>query len=292
MKEGLYDPAFLQRLETLSLTVRRVSGGKVRGERRGPRQGVGVEFCDYRAYVPGDDIRYLDWNVYRRLDRLVLKLFVEEEDLSVHLLLDGSASMGIGTPSKFEYALKAAAALAYIALSSHERVAVALFNGGVESSVGPVRGKSRIFPVLDFLSGLSCRGETQFVAAVREYLRKVRPADLVIVVSDFLAADEFEAGLDLLLGRRCDLVLLHLVTPDELDPPVTGAVILQDAETGEVREIPGESALGPYRENLETFFDRVEGFCRRRGTDYLRLSTAVPLEDLILRHLRMGGILG
>ena len=139
MKEGLYDPAFLQRLETLSLTVRRVSGGKVRGERRGPRQGVGVEFCDYRAYVPGDDIRYLDWNVYRRLDRLVLKLFVEEEDLSVHLLLDGSASMGIGTPSKFEYALKAAAALAYIALSSHERVAVALFNGGVESSVGPVQ---------------------------------------------------------------------------------------------------------------------------------------------------------
>ncbi len=112
------------------------------------------------------------------------------------------------------------------------------------------------------------------------------------MVSDFLAADEFEAGLDLLLSRRCDLVLLHLVTPDELDPPVTGAVILQDAETGEVREIPGESALGPYRENLETFFGRVEGFCRRRGTDYLRLSTVVPLEDLILRHLRMGGILG
>ncbi|MFQ5848222.1 MAG: DUF58 domain-containing protein [Candidatus Methylomirabilales bacterium] len=292
MKRELYDPTFLQRLEKLSLTARRVLGGKVRGERRGRQRGVGVEFRDFRAYVPGDDIRYLDWNVYGRLERLVLKLFVEEEDLSLHLLLDGSASMGCGTPPKFAYALKAAAALAYIALSSHERVTVARFNGGVEGSVGPVRGKGRIFPVLDFLGGLVCRGETRFATAVREYLGKVRMADLVMVMSDFLAAEGFEAGLDLLLSRRCDVVLLHLVTPDELDPPLTGAVVLQDAETGEEHEIPGEAALAPYQKNLAAFFDRVEGFCRHRGIDYLRLSTAVPLEDLILRHLRVGGILG
>jgi uncharacterized protein (DUF58 family) len=292
MRGGLYDPAFLQQLENLSLTVRRVFGGKIRGERRGPRPGVGVEFRDFRAYVPGDDIRYLDWNVYRRLERLVLKLFVEEEDLSLHLLLDGSASMGFGTPSKFEYAIRAAAALAYVALSSHERVTVARFNGGVAGSVGPVRGKRRIFSVLDFLGGLSCGGTTRFAAAVRDYLLRVRTADLVMVVSDLLAEEEFEAGLDLLLSRRCDLVLLHLVTADELDPPISGPVLLQDAESGQVREVPGTSALGGYRKNLWAFFDRVEGFCRRRGIDYLRLATAVPLEDLILRHLRVGGILG
>ncbi|MFQ5801376.1 MAG: DUF58 domain-containing protein [Candidatus Methylomirabilales bacterium] len=290
MKGGLHDPAFLQRLEHLSFVVRRVLGGKVRGERRGPRRGVGVEFHDFRAYVPGDDIRYLDWNVYGRLERLVLKLFVEEEDLCLHLLLDGSASMGFGTPVKFDYALRAAAALGYIALTSHERVAVGLFNEGVEASFGPVRGKGRIVPLLDFLSGLSCQGETRFATAVREYLQKIRTADLVMVVSDLLASG-FEAGLDLLISRRCDLVLLHMVTPQEMDPPFAGEVILQDAETGEVREVPGEAALGQYRKNLQAFFDRVEGFCRRRGIDYLRFSTAVPLEDLVLRHLRIGGVL-
>jgi len=292
MRGALYDPAFLQRLEHLSLTARRVLGGKVRGERRGPRRGVGVEFRDFRAYVSGDDIRYLDWNVYRRLERLVLKLFVEEEDLSLHLLLDGSASMGVGVPAKFDYAVRAAAALAYIALSSHERVSIALFNGGIAQSVGPVRGRNRIFPVLDFLGGLSCRGDTCFAAAVRAHLARIRTADIVMVMSDFLSPEGFEEGLDLLWGRRCDPVLLHLVTPEELDPPIGGAVILQDAETGAVREIPGASALGAYRRNLRAFFDRVEGFCRRRGIDYLRLSTTVPLEDLILRHLRAGGILG
>ena len=292
MRGVLYDPAFLRQLENLALVVRRVFGEKVRGERRGARRGIGVEFRDFRAYVPGDDIRYLDWNVYRRLERLVLKLFVEEEDLSLHLLLDGSASMGFGSPAKFDYARKAAAALAYVALSSHERVSVGLFNGGVEARLGPVRGKGQILPVLDFLSGLSCRGETRFATAVREYLRKVRTADLVFVMSDFWAGEDFEAGLDLLLGRRCDLVLLHLVTPEELDPVLSGPVILRDAETGKEMEISGESDAGLYRRNLDSFFDRVEGFCSRRGVDYLRLTTAVPLEDLILRHLHAGGIVG
>jgi uncharacterized protein (DUF58 family) len=291
-KEGLYDPAFLQRLEHLSLTVRRVLGGKVRGDRRGPRRGVGVEFHDFRGYVPGDDIRYLDWNVYRRLERLVLKLFVVEEDLSLHLLLDGSASMDFGNPSKFSYAVRAAAALAYIALSSHERVSVACFNGGAERSLGPVRGKNGIFPLLHFLNELPCRGETRFAAAVRAHLSRIRMADLVLVASDFLDPEGFERGLDLLVSRRCDLVLLHLVTPEELEPPIGGPVILQDAETGALREIGGEPAVAIYRENLEAFFNRLEGFCRRRGIDYLRLSTTLPLEDLVLRHLRRGGILG
>lgn len=292
MSDGLYDPAFLQRLENLSLMVRRVMGGKVRGERRGPRPGAGVEYRDFRAYVPGDDIRYLDWNVYRRLERLVLKLYVEEEDLCLHLLIDGSASMGYGKPSKFDYALRAAAAFAYIALANHERVAAALFNGGIEGNFGPIRGKGRVLPLMEFLRGLSCHGETRFEPAVREYLRKVRTADLVMVLSDFLGPDDFQVGLDLLLKRRCDLVLLHLVTPEEVDPPLTGPTLLQDAETGQIRDVPGKSAVGPYRKNLENFFHRLEGFCRRRGIDYMRLSTTVPLEDLFLRHLRGAGILG
>lgn len=293
MKRWLYEPAFLQRLERLSFAVRKVLGGRVRGERRGPRRGVGAEFRDFRPYAPGDDIRYLDWNVYRRMERLYLKLFVEEEDLCLHLLLDKSASMGFGTPSKFDYALKAAAALGYIALAGHERVAAGFFNGGVEGSFGPVRGRGCIFPLLDFLNERACGGQTHFASAIGEYLRMVRSASggLVMVVSDLLDPEGFEAGLDLLLDQRCDLVLLHLVASEEVEPPFAGEVLLQDAETGEVREIPREIALMQYRGNLRAFFEKVEDFCRRRGIDYLRLSTATPLEDLILRHLRVGGVL-
>jgi uncharacterized protein (DUF58 family) len=293
MRRWLYDPAFLQRLEKLSFAVRKVLGGKMRGERRGPRRGVGAEFRDFRPYAPGDDIRYLDWNVYRRMERLYLKLFVEEEDLCLHLLIDKSASMGFGTPSKFHYALQVAAALGYIALAGHERVAVGFFNGGMEESFGPVRGKGRIFPLLDFLHGSACGGQTHFAAAIGEYLRgsRSRPAGLVMVLSDLFDPEGCEAGLDLLRDRRCDVVLLHLVAPEEMEPSCPGEVVLQDAETGEVREISWEIASVQYRENLWTFFERVEGFCRRRGIDYLRLSTTTPLEDLILRHLRLGGVL-
>lgn len=291
--QGLYTPAFLERLERLSFAVRRVLRGRVRGERRGPRRGVGAEFCDFRPYVPGDDIRYLDWNVYRRMERLYLKLFVEEEDLCLHLLVDQSASMGLGTPSKFTYALQVAAALGYVALVGHERVAVGVFNGGVVGSFGPVRGRGQLFPLLDFLNGRVCGGPTHFAEAVGGYLQRIRsrPTGLVMVISDLLDPEGFEAGLDLLRGRRCDLVLLHLVTPEEVEPPFVGEVVLEDAETGEVREIPSEVAVRQYRENLRTFFERVEDFCRRRGIDYLRLSTTTPLEELILHHLRVGGVL-
>lgn len=293
MTQGLYEPAFLQRLEKLSFAVRKVLGGRVRGERRGPRRGVGAEFRDFRPYAPGDDIRYLDWNVYRRMERLYLKLFVEEEDLSLHLLLDKSASMGFGTPSKFEYALRVAAALGYIALAGHERVAATFFNGRVGESFGPVRGRGRVFPLLDFLNGGTCGGQTHFARAIGEYLRRIRSTSggLAVVISDLLDPEGCEAGLDLLCDQQCDLVLLHLVAPEEMEPPVSGEVVLQDAETGEVREVLWEMAVGQYRENLRTFFEKVEGFCRRRGIDYLRLSTTTRLEDLVLRHLRVGGIL-
>lgn len=288
----LYDERFLRKLENLSIVSRRVSAGQAKGERRSRRRGAGVEFQDYRPYVMGDDFRYVDWNVYSRLDRLFLKLFVEEEDLCLHLLVDSSASMGFGTPPKLDYALRVAAALGYIALSNLERVALGLFAGEMQAMLRPRRGRGQILPLLDYLGQVEARGGTGLNGALAEYALRNRTPGVAVVVSDLLDPAGFEAGVRALLRRRFEVFLLHLVSEEELHPDLAGDLRLLDAEGGDVREITADRVLlTQYAENLQGFFDRVEGFCLTNRIDYLRASTLVPFEELILKHLRRGGFL-
>ena len=156
----LFDQDFLKRLDALSIVSRRVGTGQAKGERRTLRKGSGVEFMDYRPYAVGDDLRYVDWNIYSRLDKLLLKLYVEEEDMCLHLLVDGSASMGFGAPSKLDYALQVAAALGYISLANLERVALGVFSQDATRVLRPMRGRGQILPILDFLSGVEAGGAT------------------------------------------------------------------------------------------------------------------------------------
>lgn len=286
----LFDEAFLRRLEKLSIVSRRVSLGLGKGERRSRRKGSGVEFRDYRPYVAGDDLRYVDWNIYSRLDRLLLKLFVEEEDLCVHLLLDASASMTFGRPSKLEYGLRAAGALAYIGLANLERVALGLFGDGVATSLRPRRGRGQILPLLEFLSGVQPLGPTDLRASLEEYALRATVPGVAVVISDLLDPGGFEVGLRALLRRRFEVFLLHLVAEEELQPDLRGDLRLVDAEGGASREMTVDGpALKAYRARLHGFFADVERFCLRHRVDYVRASTAVPFDDLILRHLRQGG---
>ena len=292
MPRTIFQPEFRRKLEILDLVSRKHMRGRGRGERRGPKRGSGVEFHDFRPYAAGDDLRYLDWNIFSRLDRLVLKLFIEEEDLCLHLLLDASRSMAFGEPSKLTYAARAAAALSYVALSGHERTALGVLGEGLTSLSRPLRGRSQIFTVLEQLGGLRPRGGTHLNLALTAYARNARSPGLAILFTDLLDAGGFEAGLVALLGRGFDLVLIHLLAPAELDPPLGGDLLLTDAETGERREV----ALTPetrrrYQENLRGLCDCAEDFCRRSGADYFRVSTALPFEDFILSHLTQGGVL-
>jgi uncharacterized protein (DUF58 family) len=288
----IFQPEFRRKLEILDLVSRKYMRGRGKGERRGPKRGSGVEFHDFRPYAAGDDIRYLDWNIFSRLDRLVLKLFVEEEDLCLHLLLDASRSMAFGDPSKLTYAARAAAALSYVALAGHERAALGVLGEGLASLSRPVRGRSQIFTVLEHLAGLTPQGGTHLNLALTAYARQARSPGLAILFTDLLDPGGFEAGLAALLGRGFDPVLIHLLSPAELDPPHRGDLLLTDAETGERREV----ALTPetrrgYLENLQALCLRAEDFCRRSGADYIRISTALPFEDFILSHLTHGGVL-
>jgi uncharacterized protein (DUF58 family) len=292
MAGRVFDDNFLRRLDELSIVSRRVTAGRAKGERRTLRKGAGVEFVDYRPYTVGDDLRYVDWNIYSRLDRLLLKLFVEEEDLCLHLLVDGSASMGFGRPPKFDYALQVAAALGYIGLTNLERVALGLFSDSLIRMLRPRRGRGQILPLLQFLQDVEVGGPTALNASLESYAVRSPIPGVAVVLTDLLDPAGYADGLKALQQRRFEVFLLHVVSEDELNPDLSGDLTLRDAEGGESRQVSVDRwALDRYRERLQQHFAEAERFCARHRVDYLRTSTAVPFQDLILRHLRQGGFL-
>lgn len=292
MATALFDDTFLKQLETLSIVSRKVFAGRAGGERRSPKRGSGVEFRDYRHYVLGDDIRYIDWNIYSRLDRLILKLFVEEKDLCLHLLVDASGSMGYGDPPKIEYGLRVAAALGYVGFINLDRVAFGFLAGDMDRTIRPRRGRGQIFPMMDFLAQVRAEGRTDLNVSLRNYALRSREPGTVVVVSDLLDAKGFEDGVYALLQRGFEVLLIHLVSELELRPPLLGDWRLVDVELGASEEATVDAdLLNRYGRNLRAYFDRVERFCLQNQVDYVRASTAVPFEDLILRHLRAGGFL-
>lgn len=292
MAQRIFDQEFLKRLDSLSIVSRKVVTGRAKGERRSFRKGAGVEFQDYRPYVMGDDLRYVDWNIYSRLDKLFLKLFVEEEDLCLHLLVDGSASMGFGQPPKLEYALQVAAALGYIGLSNLERVALGHFSGELTRVLRPRRGRGQILPLLNFLSTVEAKGPTNLSGCLANYALRSRVPGVVVVLTDLLDPGGYADGLKALLQRRYEVFLLHVVSEEELRPQLWGDLTLVDAEGGDSREVSVDrGALERYQARLHGHFAEAEQFCARHRIDYMRTSTVVPFQDLILRYLRRGGFL-
>jgi uncharacterized protein (DUF58 family) len=278
---------FLNQLERLSLLSRRSFRGRVKGERRSPRKGISVEFSDFRPYGVGDDLRYVDWNVYARLDRLYLKLFVDEEDLCLHLLVDGSASMGFGEPSKLGYAARLAAALGFVGLVGLERVGVAVVRDRMAEGFNPTRGRSQVLPLLDFLGRLRPGGGTSLNDGLAAYALRSREAGLAVLVSDLMDPGGYERGLKALLERRFDVHVIQVLAGEEMNPAFGGDLRLLDSETGEQRDLTldGE-ALREYHERLRTFLDRAEQFCRGNEISYHRVVTDVPVEEFMLRQLK------
>jgi uncharacterized protein (DUF58 family) len=278
---------FLAQLERLALVSRRAFRGRVKGERRSPRKGQSVEFSDYRPYGIGDDLRYVDWNIYGRLDRLHVKLFVDEEDLCLHLLVDASASMNFGRPTKLEYAARLAAAIGFVGLVNLERVGVAVLREKAGEGWNPSRGRSQFPALVDFVHNVRPSGRTSLNEALAGYAMRAREPGLAVVFSDLLDPGGFEAGVRSLLERRFEVHVVHVLSPEELNPPLGGDLRLHDSETGEVRDLTldGE-AVKMYRQRLHEFLERAEAFCRSREVGYRRVSTDTPLEEFALSHLR------
>jgi uncharacterized protein (DUF58 family) len=285
-RAALFDEAFLRRLEQLELASRRLIAGRMKGERRSVRRGQSVEFADYRTYATGDDLRQLDWNAYARLERMFVKLFVEEEDVTVHLLVDASRSMDHGEPNKLDAARRAAGALGYLALAGMDRVSVAFLGDGQAVSLRPMRGKRRAFELFSFLSQPRTERLTGLAAAARAYASRMRGSGPLILISDLMDPGYLDALRDL-AGTRSQLSVLHLLAPDELEPDVPPDARLVDRETGHGVEVSGDDDLVErYRARLAEWQAEIATFVSRRGGAYVPVPSDLDLADLLFDVLR------
>jgi len=287
----MFDSEFIKKLEYLSLVSRRVFRGQILARRRTMQLGGGIEFADHREYTPGDDFRYLDWNVYARHGELLLKRFQEEEDLHVYFLIDCSKSMAFGTPVKFDLARQVAAALAYIALADLDRVAVVAFAGEIVADFPLTRGKARILSLLKFLEGLTTQGAaTDLARTVTGFVHRTQRRGLVVVISDLFDPGGFARGLDLLRHHRYEPHIIQLYDRREAEPDIKGDVELFDVETAAVRKVTiTEKNLRQYRQVFERFQESLRSYCNAYGLSCIRTTADIPFDELILMMMRIAG---
>lgn len=291
-REDLFDEAFLKKLEYLYLVSKKIFTGALRAERRTKRTGSGVEFADHRDYTRGDDFRYIDWNIYGRMDKLLLRLFEEEEDLSIYLLLDTSRSMLFGAPPKLHYAMKVAAALSYVGLSNLDRVSIVPFADRLHARLQPARGKGQIFKVFDFLRKAPAGGVTRLGPAATQFVHQTRRRGMVVVISDFYDPVGYEEGINVLRYHRFEPFVIQVYDEKEANPPLRGDLTLVDCETGEPKEVTvSAKLLEEYRREHERYCQELEEFCTARAVPFFRTHTGVPFDELVLRIFRQGGFL-
>lgn len=289
---SLLSPELLRRLEQFQLLARRRAKSSAKGERRSRARGHSVEFADHRNYVAGDDPRYLDWNLYGRLDRLFVKLYEEERELPVRVFLDASESMTFGEPLKFDFARRVAAAIGYVALCGFDRVEVVVFPDN-ESETAPrgalrkVRGRKSALTFFDNLARVTAGGSTDLNEALHRGAIRARQSGLAVVLSDFLDPSGYEDGLNALAGRGFQVDVIHVLSPEELEPATYGDLRLIDSETGSRQEVTfGRYRLAAYQRTVRDFCQRLREFCAARGMNYFLASSATPLEELLLKRLR------
>jgi len=289
---SLFDDEFLKKLEYLSILSKRLFAGQLKAERRAMRRGTGLEFADYRQYVAGDDFRHLDWKAYLRLNKLILRLFEEEEDLPIYMFVDASQSMSYGNPSKFDYGRRVAAALCYIALSNLDRVNVIAYAHKVKGELPPTRGKGRIFRVFRFLEEMTTSGETNAREAFKTYCTETRRRGLCVVISDFFDTSGFQSGLDILRHFKHDIFILHIASHEEVDPALKGELVLVDSENNVSREVTvTPSLLASYKAEYHRFCTEIESYCSKYQLGYVRTVTDFPFEELVLKVFRQGRFL-
>jgi len=302
--DDLLGSELIARVGRLDIASRKVFAGKLKGERRSKKRGESVEFADHRPYVMGDDLRHIDWNIYGRLDRLFMKLFVEEEDLSLWLVADASASMGTGDPSKFRFVQRACAALGYIGLVNYNRVTLAAIAeraatedgdpesvGGVCSTLRNLRGRRRIHEMGTWLCNLEPGGTTNFPEACKRLALSRQGRGVMVLFSDFFLKEGYEQGLRYLIGRGYDVIIIQVLSPQEVLPELGGDLRLKDLEDGDTAEITiSGPLLKRYKANLASYIDEIRSYCARREITHMVITSDTDIEALLLDYLRVRGV--
>jgi len=312
---SLLTPELLRRLEQFQLLAARRAKSSSKGERRSRARGQSVEFADHRSYVPGDDFRYLDWNLFGRLDRLFLKLYEEERELPVRIFLDASESMTFGEPRKFDFARQVAAAIGYVALCGFDRVSVIPFPNAqgraqttqasadaaanynqqcaVEGALRSVRGKKSSMQFFANLNALTGGGGADLNESLRRGALEARHTGLAIVLSDFLDPAGYEAGLTALVGRGFQVNCVQILAPEELSPSTFGDLRLVDSESGGLQEVTfGRYRMKAYQQTVQNFVQRLREYCTKRGMNFFMAPSNMDLQDLLLKQLRKSEVWG
>jgi len=303
MPKNLLTPELLRRLEQFQLLAARRAKSSAKGERRSRARGQSVEFADYRTYVHGDDFRYLDWNLFGRLDRLFLKLYEEERELPVRIFLDASESMTFGNPRKFDFACQVAAALGYVALCGFDRVSVIPFPSAPKTSpaepgllapelaargaLRSVRGRKSGIQFFQNLSALTASGAANLNEVLRRGALEARQAGLAVVLTDLLDPGGYESGLNALIGRGFQVNIVQILSPEELSPATFGDLRLVDSESGAMQDVTfGRFRMKAYQQTVQNFIQRLREFCQNRGINFFTVASNMSLEELLLKQLR------
>ena len=293
INEPLLSPALLAQLERMELVSRKVFRGRMKGERRSKRKGQSVEFHDFRNYVAGDDLRFIDWNLYARLEKLFLKLFLEEEDLHFYTLIDSSLSMDFGddVENKLRYAKQLAAALGFIGLCRADRVKIETMSSTHKNPGPTLRGRNNLWRMIEYLDGIESGDNISLADAVKGFCLRNSGKGIVVLISDLMDKNGYESALRYLVAQQMDVYVIHVLSPIEMDPDITGDLKLIDCEDGDVADVSvSRPLLKRYKQTLAAFVDGARDFCNRRGMTYILANTEVPVETLVANYLRRQGL--
>ena len=287
----LLSPALLAQLEKLELVTRRIFRGRMKGERRSKRKGQSVEFADFRNYVPGDDLRFIDWNTYARLDRLFLKMFLEEEDLHFFALIDASQSMGFGDPTKLYYAKQLAAALGFIGLVRADRVRIESIGQPLRSPAPIFRGRKSLWRMLAHLDAIEPGQNVPLAEGVKNFCLRNTGKGVLVLITDLMDKQGYESALRYLVSREMDVYVIQILSQEEIDPDVKGDLKLVDCEDADTAEVTISAPLiARYKQTLNAFVEGAKTFCTRRGMNYLLARNDVPVDQLVSSYLRKRGL--
>lgn len=291
MPRDLFDAEFLKTLEYLELIARRLVFGRQQAQRLSARKGASIEFRDYREYSPGDDPRTVDWSIYARVGELVVKLFRQEQELDLWVLMDRSASMAFGEPSKFDLARQLAGALAYIGMCNMDSASVAPFDEALNVGRERLRGRGQVFRLLEFLRTLESNGQTNLELATRAFVSRVRRPGLVVIISDFYGLQASRKALDQLRYFKHEIFVIQTVTPWELDPPIRGELRLVDSENGGHADLViSDGMLKRYRRAFDGFSDDLKRYSMRHSIGYAMARSDVPFDEFLVKVLERGGL--
>jgi uncharacterized protein (DUF58 family) len=287
----LLSPELLARLEKMELLSRKIFRGRMKGERRSRRKGQSVEFADFRNYVPGDDLRFIDWNTFARLERLFLKLFLEEEDLHFYALIDASPSMSFGEPTKLRYAQQLAAALGFIGLIRGDRVKIETLGQPPTISSPVFRGRRGMWRMLDHVESFEPNETVSLAQGLKRFCLRNSGKGIVVLLSDLMDKAGYEAALRYLLAQQMDIYVIQILSAEELAPDLNGDLRLVDCEDSDEAEVTiSAGLLNRYQQTLAAFVESARDFCTRRGMTYLLAKNEIPIEEMLTDYLARRGL--